>query len=66
MNPPERGNARPDSPESLDVTAPSLGLGAFPAGEQVGLDLIEPGQHPGFHVQDGHLKQANSCWQGVP
>jgi len=32
---------------------PSLGLGAFPAGEQAGFDLIEPGQHLGVHLQDG-------------
>ena len=39
--------------ESLDLTAPSLGLGAFPAGEQVGFDLIQPGQHLGVYLQDG-------------
>lgn len=35
--------------ESLDLAVPSLGLSAFPAGEQVGFDLIEPGQHLGVY-----------------
>jgi hypothetical protein len=39
--------------QALDLAVPAFLPGGVAAGGQVGLDLVEPGHHPGVDVQDG-------------
>jgi hypothetical protein len=49
--------------DALDLTQRGLVLGACAAGQQVFLDLVEPGQH--FRVDGGHLGSATSSTEMI-
>jgi hypothetical protein len=48
--------------QALDLAAPALVDCALPAGQQVGFELVEPGQHFGLTDSIGHRTQASLNW----